>query len=203
MFRFELERGNQMLDKTLPYYNIIMKRRAGTPVPVSNLNDGYHFKNYTEGDAKDWCEIMVSVGEFDHLEEAQDYFDSEYGFYLKEIKRRMLFIENNVGEKVGTLTMWWRYTGERRNPTLEWIGVKPNVQGQGLGRALIFEGMKRMIAIEEDRDFFLHTQTWSHKAINIYLLAGYNFVKNETFCDYTNDYENALITIRDKIRKEV
>ncbi|MCX7772751.1 MAG: GNAT family N-acetyltransferase [Clostridia bacterium] len=188
-----------MLDKTLPYYNIIMKRYGGTAIPAYVLPDGYSFTSFREGDEKDWAEIMVSVGEFDDIQEARDYFEKEYLPYTRELQKRSFFIENQNSEKVGTLTNWWNYTDVRRDPSMHWVGVKPECQGLGLGKALILEGMKRMIAIEGDRDYFLHTQTWSYKAINIYIKAGYRIIKDEAFADYTNDYEKALEVIKDKL----
>lgn len=184
-----------MLDKTLPYYNMIMKRPCGAPIPVCSLGEDFSFETYAVGDEKAWASIMADVGEFDDAEEALAYFQKEYCAFEDEIKRRMIFIKDKTGEMVGTLTIWWRYTEERRNPTLEWVAVRPEHQGLGLGRALIIEGMKRMIRIEDDRDFYLHTQTWSHKAVRLYLHVGYEIVKDEVFGGYENDYEKAMETI--------
>ena len=75
-----------MLDKTLPYYNIIMKRVSGSPIPEPNLPQGYNFCLYSEGDEKEWAEIMVSVGEFDSFTEAMDYFAEHYLPYIDELK---------------------------------------------------------------------------------------------------------------------
>lgn len=188
-----------MLDKSLPYYNVIMKRLRGTTIPDAELPSGFLFKQYQEGDENDWAEIMVSVGEFDNIKEALDYFMECYFPYKEELKRRSFFIETLNGEKVGTLTDWWNYTQVRRDPSMHWVGIKPMFQGLGLGKSLIYEGMRRMIDIEGDRDFYLHTQTWSYKAINIYIKAGYRIVENETFGEYHNDYEKALETIGDRI----
>ena len=33
-----------------------------------------------------------------------------------------------------------------------------------------------MADIEGDRDFYLHTQTWSHRAVGLYLWAGFRFL---------------------------
>ena len=85
-----------MLDKTLPYYNIIMKRQEGTKTPNPILPKGFSFNLYTEGDEIYWAKIETLVGEFDSIEEALDYF----------------------------------------------------------GKVIVFEGMKRMIGLEGDRDFF-------------------------------------------------
>jgi hypothetical protein len=64
-----------MLDKSIPYYNIIMKRNPGTPVPEPLLPEGYMFVPYCEGDEKSWAEIETSVGEFDSIPEALEYFN--------------------------------------------------------------------------------------------------------------------------------
>ncbi|MBH1942579.1 GNAT family N-acetyltransferase [Mobilitalea sibirica] len=188
-----------MLDKTLPYYNIIMKRTSGTIVPSARLPEGYTFKLYSDGDETHWADIMVSVGEFDSYKEALEYFQKEYLPHKDELKRRSLFIETDDGKKIGTLTNWWNYTQSRRDPSVHWVGVKPEYQGLGLGKAIVYEGMRRMIDLEGDRDYYLHTQTWSYKAITIYIKAGYNFVENETFGTYANDYDKALETIKDKL----
>lgn len=188
-----------MLDKTIPYYNIIMKRYKGTTIPDVILPKEFSFRLYSEGDEKDWADIMASVGEFDNYDEAFEYFNKIYMPQKNELKRRLLFIETNNHKKIGTLTNWWNLTDGRRDPSIHWVGVKIEFQGLGLGKALIYEGMRRMIEIEGDRDYFLHTQTWSYKAINIYIRAGYDLVKDETFSEYTNDYEKALEIIGDKI----
>ena len=190
--------GKKMLDKTLPYYNIIMKRCMGAYIPEVNLPEGYVFKLYTDGDEKGWAEIMVSVGEFDTYEEALECFNNDYVPNKDELARRCLFIQSANGELIGTLTNWWNYTQDRRDPSIHWVGVKPEYQGLGLGKALVYEGMRRMIELEGDRDFFLHTQTWSYKAISIYLKAGYDFVKDEVFGNYRNDYDKAIEIIKDR-----
>ena len=188
-----------MLDKTLPYYNIIMKRRKGAGIPEVMIPEGYSMKLYSEGDEISWAEIMVSVREFDFYEEALDYFRQEYMPHQAELARRCYFIQSSKGDKVGTLTNWWNYTQDRRDPSVHWVGVKPEYQGLGLGKVLVYEGMRCMLELEGDRDFYLHTQTWSYKAITIYLKAGYEFVKDEVFGNYSNDYDRAIDTIKDKL----
>jgi ribosomal protein S18 acetylase RimI-like enzyme len=49
-----------------------------------------------------------------------------------------------------------------------------------------------MVDIEGDRDFYLHTQTWSHRAIKIYQALGFD-ITAEKLGKYTNEnYEKAL-----------
>ena len=62
--------------------------------------------------------------------------------------------------------------------------------------------MKRLIEIEGDRDVYLHTQTWSYKAINIYRNAGFEITKEKGLGGYeNNDYEKAQALIAQYLRK--
>ena len=189
-----------MLDKTLPYRNIIMKRYRGTPVPTHPLPSGYAFRSYQSGDEFAWADILFSVGEFDTREEALKEYREVYLPHPDELARRSLFIVTDGGEPVGTLTNWWNESAGGCEPSVPGVGGRPGDQGLGLGKALVFEGMARMIALEGDRDFFLHTQTWSHRAVNLYLAAGYRFVRGEAFGSYENETELALAVIRDHIQ---
>ncbi len=164
------------------------------------MPDGYSFSSFIDGDEIYWAEIETSIGEFDDIEEALNCFRNEYLTNINELKKRLIFIENKDGKKVGTLTNWWNYSQGVRDPSIHWVGIIREFQGLGLGKAIVFEGMRRMIELEGDRDFFLHTQTWSYKAINIYIQAGYKIVKDETFGDYINESEKAMLILRDKIK---
>ena len=188
-----------MLDKTMPYYNIIMKRFKDTPVPSSPLPEGFQFGSFLEGDEHAWAKILVSVGEYDAIEEALTCFRRDYLSEPEELKRRLLFVETCEGEKAGTLINWWNHTNGRRDPSVHWVAVKAEYQGLGVGKALVYEGLRRMIDLEGEQDFYLHTQTWSYKAITLYLKAGYRFVKDESFGGYRNDYDLALPVVQDKL----
>lgn len=193
-----------MLDKSLPYADILMHRKAGTPVPPARLPEGFRFVMFKAGDEADWAEIETSVLEFDDTEEALSYFQKEYLPYLPELSRRCIFIEAEDGRKVATATAWWGYTGLRRDPWLHWVGVRPAFQGRGLGKALIFYTVRLMLEIEGDRDAYLHTQTWSHKAINLYRLAGYQITDKPNLGGCKNDhFREALDIIRPFMRKSL
>lgn len=188
-----------MLDKSIPYYNLVMQRKPGQAIPQFVLPEGYSFVPFTDGAEIDWAEIETSVGEFDSTSEALEYFNEKYLSYPGEVKRRTIFIQTSDFKKVATVTCWWNYTGEQRDPALEWIAVMPEYQGLGLGKAVTFEGLKRMLLIEGDRDVFLHTQTWSYRAIGIYLQAGFEFLRSKTFGEYENDFDKALPYLEEKV----
>ncbi|GIN88828.1 hypothetical protein J6TS2_52140 [Heyndrickxia sporothermodurans] len=49
------------------------------------------------------------------------------------------------------------------------------------------ECINQLKQLEGDKDIFLHTQTWSYKAIGIYLKAGFNILEDGSFAKYKND----------------
>lgn len=191
--------SESLLDKTVPYFNVIMKRDAGIPIPLCNLPPGFSWSWYTDGNETEWASIETSVGEFATEQEAVEYFQRDYLAHEDELKRRLLFARAKNGEAVGTITSWWNYTGERRDQSIHWLAVRNEYQGLGLGKALVSECLKRLVVLENERDVWLHTQTWSHKAIGLYLKTGFEFVECESFSDYKNDYDKAMPILKQVI----
>ncbi len=185
-----------MLDKTLPYFDVIMKRRAGLPIAMHGLPSGFSIAGFVTGDEVQWASIETAVGEFMTEGEALTYFQNTYLPYNDELARRCVFVRDADGGAVGTITSWWNTTEERRDPSVHWLAVRPDAQGLGLGKALVAESLKRSLWLEGDRAIFLHTQTWSHRAISIYLKAGFEFVRQGSFGGYPNDYLQAMPVLR-------
>jgi GNAT superfamily N-acetyltransferase len=163
-----------------------MKRPAGTPLPEFQLQEGFHFMLYQPGDERDWARIETSVLEFDNEMDAFMHFQEQFIPLAPELPRRCIFVVKDDGEKVGTATAWWGYTGVRRDPMVHWVAVKPAYQGLGLGKALIGRTVLLLNEIEGDRDYYLHTQTWSHKAVRLYLWAGFKITDEVFITGYPN-----------------
>ena len=185
-----------MLDKTVPYFNVIMKRGVREPTSEFDLPPGFSWTRFIHGNETEWASIETSVGEFASEQEALEYFQREYLPYAHELERRLLFVRAETGEAVGTITSWWNYTGERRDPSIHWLAVRNEYQGLGLGKALVSECLKRLAVLDGEKDVWLHTQTWSHKAIGLYIKAGFQLVEHESFSQYANDYEDAIPILR-------
>ena len=103
-----------------------------------------------------------------------------------------MFVCTLDGHAVGTVTSWWDMTDKRRDASLQWLAVLPDYQGRGLGKALVSYCLARLVTLEGDRDIFLHMQTWSHRAIAIYLKAGFAFLDQESFGGYPNENAQAM-----------
>ena len=184
-----------MLDKSVIYMPVIMHRKSGTPIPEFDLPEGFIFTQYKSGDEKAWAKIETSVLEFDDELDALLYFQREFLKIPSEAERRCIFIENDKGEKIATASAWHAYSGIRRDPILHWVSVRPEYQGLGLGKALISKITQIMLDLDGDMDFYLHTQTWSHKAVGIYQKFGYEMIQDQQICQCktnSGDYEQAV-----------
>ncbi|GAC1353915.1 MAG: hypothetical protein NVSMB38_30770 [Ktedonobacteraceae bacterium] len=168
-----------MLDKSIEWFRVILKRNPGAPLPPVLLPQGYAFVPYQEGDEQAWGEIETSAGTFETVAEAVAYFRQTFVPYLDEVKRRTIFLQKEDGEKVANFTAWWGYTGNRRYPFMRWVSVQSTYQGLGLGKAIIAEGVRRMVEIEGDCVMYIPTMTWSHKAIKLYQWAGFELETSE------------------------
>lgn len=192
-----------MLDMSLPYADILMKREKDIELVLFPLPEDYRFSYFKAGDEKAWAKIETSVLEFDDGIDALLYFQRDYLPYLSELERRCLFVETAEGEKIATCTAWWDYSGERRDPWLHWFAVHPNHQGKGIGKALASKLLERMTEIEGKRDFYLHTQTWSHRAVKIYEALGYRITEERNLAGYANeDNSNALAILKSVYQKK-
>jgi len=176
-----------MLDKSIPYMDVLMCRKKCSPILDYSLPKEFKFSHFKSGDEKSWAKIETSVLEFNDELDALIYFQKEYLPFFSELERRCIFIENDKGDKIATATAWFAYSGIRRDPWLHWVAVHPRYQGLGLGKALISNILQLMKDIEGDRDFYLHTQTWSHVAIRLYLQMGFLITDEKNLSKYAND----------------
>ena len=183
-----------MLDKTVPFAKLFMLRKAGTPIPEFPLPEGFKYTLFEDGDEKDWAKLEYSVEEFDSEFSALLRFKEEFMPYVDELYRRCLFIENGKGEKVATANAWWSFIDDERRAWLHWVSVSPEHQGLGLGKAVTSRVTQLLLELEGDVDFYLSTQTWSYKAINIYKKCGYEPTDEKALYgrDCRNHYKKAL-----------
>ena len=83
---------------------------------------------------------------------------------------------------------------------MRWVSVKSSYQGLGLGKAIIAEGVRRMMEIEGDCVMYIPTATSSHKAIKLYRRAGFELETSELAPGgYENQTAQALPLIKDLI----
>ena len=193
-----------MIDKSVPFAKLFMCRKAGTPIPVFPLPEGFKYVFYRDGDEMDWAKIETSVDEFDSEFSALLHFKDYFLPNAEELYRRCLFIENEHGDKVATANAWWSYIENQRRPWLHWVSVDARYLGLGLGKAVISRVTELLRELEGDTDFYLSTQTWSYKAINIYKKLGYEPTDEKILYgrEYRNHYKKA-IKVLEKLQKKL
>lgn len=80
----------KMIDRSIPYYNLILKCNEICITPVL-LPEGYSFQTYNKGDEKHWAELEYEIGDFSSVEEAETYFRRNYCTQIDELKKRCVF----------------------------------------------------------------------------------------------------------------
>lgn len=182
-----------MLDKTIPYAEIWMYRLKDLPVTEQALPEGFHFEFYQEGDETEWAAIETAVSEFEDEAQALDYFQKKFAPFSKELKRRMLFITDSEGRKIGTCSAWWKELPDgTRYPLVHWVAVRPGYQGKGIAKAMLRRTLKQLQKLEATTPVYLHTQTWSHVAIRLYQKLGFEITDKNLDGSPNSDYKKAI-----------
>lgn len=178
-----------MLDKNLPYMDIIMKapKEVASVQPISQLPEGYSYHMYKAGDEIAWAELETSVEEFESFEDALTYFNRVFMPYQDILQERMCFIKDENGNFVSTATAWFKQDEKKRYALLHWVSTAPQKQGLGLASAIVKYALSRFNEVEPDEsEIFLHTQTWSYKAIGLYYKYGFKITKDALLDCSTN-----------------
>lgn len=187
-----------MLDRTIPFYNLILRCDA-YPLRQVQLPAGYTVTPYKKGLETDWARLECAVGDFASQEEAERYFLETYA--ANNDPERLLFLLDSAGRAVGSCICW---TDARRGTdvnSLLWLVVEEAHQGQGLGRALCTEAMN-WFYLRGPAPIYLHTQPWSWKAVLLYVSLGFRLQKTDAFAAYTNQYNEAMRALRSVLSLE-
>ncbi len=184
-----------MLDKSIAFKNMIMRAEGLNPAFAGSLPEGFSIRTFSPGDEAQWAMVETAVGEFDTEEEAKDYFVQTYLPYPDELRCRCFFVIAPDGTYAGTCTAWFMVKESGETGVIHWFGVRPEYQGMGLGKALLLKAMRHFEALNA-YPVYLHTQTWSHKAIGLYANAGFCLMKTDTFEGNPNDYDEAMEVLK-------
>ena len=159
-------------DKRIPHYELLLERDLDA-LPTFTLPEGYHFTFYRSGDRDAWIEIEQNAREFDSFSDGVAAWNRYYGNRENELFDRMLFIENERGEKVATATAMYDVFGRDTSGSawLHWVAVRRDYQGYGLSKPLISEAFRIMKDLGYSH-VKVPTQTNTCLAVKIYLDLG-------------------------------
>lgn len=161
-------------DFRIKYYELLLKRDNLDNIPEYKLPEGYRFVFYKSGDRDKWIEIESSAKEFNSYEQGLESWNRYYDGKDDEIVNRMVFVENENGEKVATACAFYDIYGRDKSGAgwLHWVAVKRDYQGIGLSKPLI----GYVLNIMKDLGYThakIPTQTTTWLACRIYLDFGF------------------------------
>lgn len=189
-----------MIDRTIPYYNIIMRCDRVLPMEIK-LPEGYTIRTYQPGDEDTWATLMCSVGEQTSLDDAKAEFVQRY-LADASLTDRIFFAVDAEGTVVGTAIAWEHDPRGIGTRALHWVAVHPEHQRKGLGKALCQTCLRLFRRESNALPVYLHTQPWSWKAILLYISLGFNLQPKDSFYAYENQYTQAMETLKTIVTAE-
>lgn len=169
-------------DSRIRFFDLLLHREDLENIPDYDLPAGYRFVFYQPGDRDAWIAIEQSAKELNSCEQGVEVWQRYYGHVEHLLHDRMLFIEDQAGEKVATATAFWDESLAPELGQVHWVAVKRPHQGRGLARPLISRVLQVMKQKGHSRAM-LHTQTTTWVACRLYLDFGFrpsNAIENET-----------------------
>ncbi len=165
------------MEEEIPDKNIFMMCKKVNKNAFSNLSSEFSVRTCRAEELSIWKEMP-----FDNEEDANqfqnfmdEYFQTTYGGKEKEFFNKTFFVVDKFDTPIATGLIWKSY-GEFN--TVQWLKVKKEYEGKGIGRALLTILLKDLD--KGDYPIYLHTQPGSFRAIKLYSDFG--------FCLLTNEY---------------
>lgn len=141
-------------------------------IPNCPLPDGFKFCLLTrEEEREQWAEIATATGQFPDKAQALKRFAAEFAPHLNEVKKRIIFLKTADGKYAGTASAWLGQWQKQTIGRLHWVEIKPEFQGQKLGRPLIAKAIELLSNYHQKA--YLKTQPRSLAAIHLYLDFGF------------------------------
>ncbi len=161
------------LDERIRYYELVLERDL-TDLPEHPLPEGYRFVFYRPGDRDSWIAIERSAKEFSAWDQGLAAWERYFGGHEALLPDRMVFIENQAGEKVATASAWFDVI--HGDPSgagwVHWVAVRRDCQGRGLSKPLVacVLGLLKGLGYPRAK---IPTQTTSWVAVKVYLDLGF------------------------------
>ena len=173
----------------IPDKNIFMMCKKVNPNAFTNLPADFHIRNCSVEELDIWKQMP-----FDNPKEAaeyqpfmDDYFETVYGNNRSLFFEKTLFVCDKEDRPIATCLIWKSYGAFN---TIQWLKVKKEVEGKGIGRALLSLLLKDLP--EADFPIYLHTQPGSYRAIKLYADFGFCLLMDEFVGNRKNEIVECL-----------
>lgn len=163
----------EMLDKSIPHIGVLMEKIDTTNYPHYELPVGYNFCSYEKGFENSWSYLQFSLGQTDSLEEANKIFQKEFLSRPVDMVKRCVFVRNDKGDIIGTASVWYGNHFGKELQRVHWVAVAKEDQKKGIAKALLTKVLDIYNELGFKDYIYLTSQTWSYKALNLYLSFGF------------------------------
>ena len=165
----------------------------------SNLSNGFSIRTCRVDELSIWKEMP-----FDNEEDANEYrnfmdeyFQTTYGGKEKTFFEKTLFVVDKFDNPIATGLIWKSYNEFN---TIQWLKVKKEFEGKGIGRALLSILLKKLN--KEDYPIYLHTQPGSFRAIKLYSDFGFCLITNKFVGKRKNELNESVSMLKDFMSSE-
>ena len=163
-----------MLDKSVPYYAVLMLKKDPHTYPRFTAPTGYTIGFWHDpGDEDAWCVLQTAAGQFDDLSQAHRRYQLEFAPYPQKLAQRMLFVRDRTGTAVSTVSLWEGDMFDKTLLRIHWVATHPHHEGRGLAKALLTRALDLYQETGRQEPLYLSTQTWSYPAIGLYQRFGF------------------------------
>lgn len=161
------------MEKTLEYHELLMTYADTSLYGSDKLPDNFHYEFFKPGDEEEWALIHIKSGEFMSMEQGLRHFHEFYDSFYEELPKRLFFVVNEQGEKVGTATISKLQEPEYGyDSVVDWFAIKKKYQGCKLAKPMINRFLKLANELGYNK-ILLHTQTHTWLAAKLYLDLGF------------------------------
>lgn len=162
-----------MLDRTVPYYKVLMEKTDPSQFPRYDLPPGYEFCFFRPELRDDWVRIQCSSQHCETQAEAEAAFERAFAPHWEALAHRCLFVLDPDGTPVATACIWPGYHFGYERQRLHWVAVAQGQKGKGLAKAMVSRLLELYPQIDDKNYFYLTTQSWSWPAVGLYLAFGF------------------------------
>lgn len=181
-----------MIDNSLTYYGLIMKKQDAEVYPIYELPKGYSFVFMPEDIEKVWCKVQFEAMLVDSMEQAKEVFQRSFLPYAELLEKFCVFVRNDRKEIVATAALWpgdlFGYIKQR----VHWIAILPSEQGKGIGKALLTKLMQLKEQYYPGEWMYVTTQSWNYNAVELYYQFGFEpYLDEQPVNWYSYDFRDS------------
>ena len=181
----------------IPELNLFMMCEKVNPAAFRPLPEGYHIRLCRPKEREVWEKLNLDDPRYPQY--MAQYFDRVYGERQEEFFQRCTFVCDEEDRPVATCFLWRAYGG--RLPTLHWFKVLPQLEGRGLGRALLTHLLKDLGP--GDLPLYLHTHPHCFRAVGLYADFGFRLLEGPPVGGRANHLRESLPYLRRAMPEEI